>query len=209
MNALMLAMAIGDLGRSVRAVPVGATAGLVSVELLSNHAAYLVFLVFMIALVGFDVATRKMETTNGLMTIAFLSLVGMLITGAMLDKFKIGPDVTLNPWLCIFRSFPIVWGCVAGCMSHKLGLNEILSAMLAGVRSAIYGLAGMLVCTIGPIINAFGVRQETALFLAMAGASVTANTIAARFIFERLRRVRPAAALEGGISANEDTRGGI
>jgi len=67
----------------------------------------------------------------------------------------------------------------------------------------------MLVCTIGPIINAFGVRQETALFLAMAGASVTANTIAARFIFERLRRVRPAAALEDGISANEDTRGGI
>lgn len=130
-NAYLFAIAIGDLGKTVLAVPAGGFAGFLAVQIFSHPPATVIYLI----LLGF-------LTIHAMLNGIFRTLVGC---GGLFLMF-IGGCVAVNinkafePGTSVICSYPFVCGAVAACMPYERTFGGVRSAWLAGTLNAAYGM---------------------------------------------------------------------
>lgn len=130
-NGYLFAMSVGDFGRSVVAIPVGAMAGFVAVHLFSFPVMSVLYLPLLglIALYYFVFQGRP--------------LVGILLIGATVISFMMMlKDVTTsaNPMYAVVCGYPFICGCVAATMPLERNMRGVFEAWLAGTQASMYGM---------------------------------------------------------------------
>jgi len=209
-NAYLFAIAIGDLGKTVLAVPAGGFAGFLAVQIFGHPPATVIYLVLLGIL-----------TIHAMLNGIFRALVGC---GGLFLMF-IGGCVAVNirnafePGLCVICSYPFVCGAVAAFMPYERSMGGIRSAWLAGTLNAAYGmiLSAGIGATFFVIVGFAGgliFRGSVGQILAIAGGVVSlclANFFCAQSLFFSVYRisdepdvVKPAAVEMATEPANAD-----
>jgi|GEM_PF-4003870 len=206
-NAYLFATAIGDFGKSMIAIPVGAASAMAGVHLFAYPLANTVFLIVMGSLMFIQAYRRD---ALGLVSGSVLILVGFLF-GAIRRP---------EPELCIVCTYPFVCGCVTGSMPIESTPSEIASACAAGflasLRGMLWGLFAVfglmfLFALISPLLIFLGTLWQDYDFVpALLGGLLVMNYSCVKSIFSSIQRVEPEAlkATEGGgdptLSETED-----
>lgn len=132
-NGYLMTIAIGDLGRSIIALPIGALAGFVSVYAAHSPAAMKLVIAYL-ALVTF-VAARDMG--RELIHDAAEMIIALII---LLCFVSAGNNNSL------LVAYPLACSLIAASMPLYGGLEGIFSAMVVGIRASLIGsLAGVMV----------------------------------------------------------------
>lgn len=145
-TAYLFAMAIGDLGKSVLAVPAGSIAGFVAVHLFSHPVVSLVFVVVLGFLTIHAMLNGIFRTRVGCGGLILLFVAGCAVVGV---RRSFEPEISA---IC---AYPFICGVVAAFMPYDRSFGGIRSAWLAGTLNATYGM-----------ILAGGIAMATFIFVA-------------------------------------------
>jgi len=198
-NGYMMAVATGDLGRSVLSIPFGAISGYGIVLVLAFWPANLLY-IGLLALLVFSMLVADAESAHGgcagCLIMLMLGLAGLLLMlGNSSEKL-----------LCLFSAYPLLCACTTGCMPLEWKPGSIFAAALAGTRAALYGvLAGSIVGLIVAALSSFvlaaffsgpSIPDEIlpACFVGLCLA--TANVICMMNIFATTYRAERAAEIK-------------
>jgi hypothetical protein len=199
-NAYLFAMAIGDFGRSVIAIPVGAVAGWVAVVIFSHAAPTFLFLSFLTIVMFVSVLNRSSPVGHGCLNLVLLFFLGFAAAGAS----------RTDPGLSALAGYPFVCAAIAGCMPLQRDFGGCLIAALAGARAALHGMVvGGTVFILGLIIASWVSRGMTwGQIIVVLGvgllSTMTANYFCVKFIFTAVHRVVAPAPQAPGTPFDED-----
>lgn len=135
-NAYVFALAVGDFGRSVLAIPTGAVAGFLAVRIFAYPITNFLFLVFiaLYALSALRAGGRGAAIGCGLLTFVFL---GFLVLGSGVRSS--GSDGS-QVFMCLLSTYPFTCACVTATMPLEQTRAGVLAAAAAGLNAALYGL---------------------------------------------------------------------
>jgi hypothetical protein len=131
-NAYLFAMAIGDFGKSVFAIPVGAFAGMLAVQILSYGFGAGIYIAFLLLTV---IRSLTVGTTR---PVVGCFLIGALVLGGFGISFNLANH---SPFFSALLGYPFVCGAVAACMPCDWTRAGVYSALLAGTLNAVQGMA--------------------------------------------------------------------
>jgi hypothetical protein len=199
-NAYLFAIAIGDFGKSVLAVPVGAIAGFAAVHVLGFSTASSIYGGMLLLTATYGMAVGAFSFLAGLVLVVLLTLS---VLGLYFGRHSFNAEVAQ------FFGYPFICGMVAASMPYERSIEGRLLAWMTGSLSAMYGMVIALGITVilmffvEILLNpAGGVRREdrwavwSILRWVLFG---TANYLCARHLFYSVYRVR-----EGAVPAEED-----
>ncbi|MCY3022741.1 MAG: hypothetical protein NTW87_27500 [Planctomycetota bacterium] len=208
-NAYLFAMAVGDFGRSVIAIPVGAVAGVVAVEVFKHQEANVVYLLFLgiLVITGMVRGFVRALPGCGLLILVFIAFMIAAAAGGLR-----GGDVTL----CVLSAYPFVCGAVTATMPLDSDLPGIWNACMAGTRAALHGLLmgafiGIFSLPVCFVLYAGGlllqwrspVAASAAFNVAPLVALLATNYFCVKYVFAAVHRAEapsvrpPAEPLEG------------
>lgn len=188
-NAYLFAIAIGDLGKTILAVPAGGFAGFLAVQIFGHPPATVIYLILLGIL-----------TIHAMLNGIFRALVGcgglflMFIGGAVAANFR----KDFEPGLSVICAYPFVCGAVAAFMPYERTIGGVRSAWLAGTLNAAYGMilsAGIGAAFFVVVGFAGGLvfrRSGIGEILGVAGGVVTlclANFFCAKSLFYSVYRI--------------------
>jgi len=196
-NGYVMSMAVGDFGRSVTAIPVGAASAWLAFSVLSyplGHFAFLVIVFFMV--VAMPMSTRHAGAL-GCLTIGLLGIEALIVMNTSSGRQA--------RELALLNAFPFVCGCITGSMPLHRTFGGVISAVAVGVQAALFGtivsiLAFILsLILIAPMARATSGRGEIILFLLwILVCTLPANYFCIRQVFYSVYRAEvvpvPAAA---------------
>lgn len=201
-NGYLFAMAVGDFGRSITAIPIGAAAGYAAVFLFSYPLPNAIFITILLVIAGLSMGARLMKMLSGCVIIVFLSIALLSFIGVAVNR-----HATAEPEIAIICSYPFVCGCVASSMPIENSLRAVIDAWLAGIRASLHGMAmgglasiglGVLVAILMSSVRSRSVEQAVAVgFLVITLA--LANYFCVQNIFTAVHRaegVRETAVIE-------------
>jgi len=186
-NGYLIAIAIGDLGRSALAIPLGAIAGALSISLLKSpyvaSAVTLYFGVFM-----YCAAMEGQQMILGCFTAFLLSVLLMLIVAS---SFNNESSRLIHLLLC----YPLVCSLVAASMPLERSFRGAYEAFGIGAQAALYsGIAGLfalagvsILCLIVSHYSRFDLG-EIQLYVAFFAGAAVANYRCIRYMFDLLFR---------------------
>lgn len=187
-TAYLFAMAIGDLGKSVLAVPAGSIAGFVAVHIFSHPVVSLIYLVVLGFLTIHAMLNGIYRTRVGCGGLILLFIGGCAVASA---RRSFEPSVSA---VC---AYPFICGVVAAFMPYDRSFGGIRSAWLAGTLNATYGmiLAAGIAFTLFVIVAFFGSFRPgrnvmDVLMIVLAVVSLClANMFCAKNLFYSVYRV--------------------
>jgi len=208
-NAYLFAMAIGDLGKSVLAVPAGSIAGFIAVHLFSHPVVSLIYIVVLGFLTIHAMLNGIYRTRVGCGGLILLFIGGCIVVSA---RKSFEPDVSA---VC---AYPFICGVVAAFMPYDRSFGGIRSAWLAGTLNATYGmiLAGGVSAVLFVFVAFFAsprrgggsVADVFAMVCAVSALSL-ANMFCAKNLFYSVYRVtddpEPAPPVEASITESSDS----
>ncbi len=184
-NGYLMTVAIGDLGRSVLAVPVGALAGLASIYAADSSAA-LKFVIIYFAIITL-VAVLQMGR-------ALIEDAGAMLLSTMVILYVVSESRS-NSELKLIVAYPIACSMIAASMPLRGGFEGIFSALVVGARASLLGtLAGLIVLPlVFPLLNSihFPVYASGVVLSVMA-----ANYLCFKLLFDACFRAQDTEKLE-------------
>jgi len=187
-NAYLFAIAIGDLGKTVLAVPAGGFAGFLAVQIFGHPPVTIIYLILLGILTVYAILSGIYRTLVGCGGL-FLIFIGGCVAVNIRNVFE--------PGLCVICSYPFVCGAVAAFMPYERTISGVRSAWLAGTLNAAYGmiLAAGIGATFSVVVGFAGgliFRGSVGQILAIAGGVVTlclANFFCAQSLFYSVYRI--------------------
>ncbi len=156
-NAYILAIASGNLGRTVMAVPVGVIAGFLPLLVVAVPAALTVY-VFILLLWGLGVAVEKMMRSSmawGLLgTPIVLLLGGVLLLIALAGALRRTGDPAILAPLC----FPFECACIVPCMTANTRYRGSAEAFCDSITASVKGLFAMI-AIMTPLLIVFSILR--------------------------------------------------
>jgi hypothetical protein len=201
-NGYLFAMAVGDLGRSVIAIPAGGIAGAAAVALFQWPLAILAYVVVLGCLVLMDRASHPV--------LGCLSIGGLIIFAlAAGECFRHSNATPLFGMVC---AYPFACGAVTATMPVDNTLARVLDAWRVGTRAALYGLlAGFAVLLVvymfgGVLARLVRTTAIAEVFVIAVGATAifVTNYVCVKCVFESVERVDVSGetASAGGVAAD-------
>jgi hypothetical protein len=197
-NGYLFAMAIGDFGRSIVAIPLGAFSGYAAVTLFSYPMPNIVFISVLFFIALLSLTARMMKVLSGCLSMVVLFFAFFAFLGAVKNgRFMPSGD----PEMALFCSYPFVCGCVAASMPIENSPSAIWDAWLAGVRAAMHGMVmgGLASIAVGILIlisaSIFSSSRRDEEFFAIAFAVISlslANYFCVQNIFTAVHRAERA-----------------
>jgi hypothetical protein len=192
-NAYVFAVATGDFGRSVLAIPIGALAGFVAVRIFSRPVTDALYLAF---LLGYAMVSLRKSPRGALAGCALMAILFSLFVFSA--SFAATGGGKQDGW-CGVSCYPFVCACVTAAMPLEYKPGAIWEAFVAGTSAALYGLlmavlffiGGTVVCEIAanfiPALSS--ARGDGLLVVPGAVAALAANYYCVRCIFDSVHRV--------------------
>lgn len=185
-NAYLFAMAIGEFSRSVIAIPIGAAAGFVAVQIFSYAAANLTFLILLCIFVFGSMLSRNTSMAPGCL---LLVLVFLGVNAVMNVSRK-------EPSLSALGGYPFVCMTIAASMPLERSFSGVFRAGISGGCAALYGmLFGGLAGIVGGVIlsslfsGGLSRRGEMISVVALLGLSaMVTNYFCVKGIFTAVHR---------------------
>jgi len=200
-NAYLFAMAIGDFGRSVVAIPIGAVAGWIAVLVFSYGPPSILFIALMAVVMLLSVVSRSAAAGHGCLALVMLFFLAL---GAIEAPGR------GDPALSMLAGYPFVCAVVAGCMPLQRDFLGVCQAGIAGARAALHGMvAGIFVFGFGAVILGLSPRFGSAGILVAGGALIALaammiNYFCVKFIFTAVHRVVAPAPQSPGTPYDEN-----
>jgi hypothetical protein len=184
-NAYLFAMAIGDFGRSVVAIPIGAVAGWLAVVIFSYTAPSIMFFLVLGLGIFSSVVTRSSTLGQSLLAMALLLFLALGAVG--------GPN-RADPIRSAIAGYPFVCAAVAGCMPLRRDAYGVWLAAMAGARAALHGMvAGGFVFFVTALMSramiSLRVDGVIAHNLPVILAGMFMNYYCVKYIFTAVHRV--------------------
>ena len=195
-NGYLIAIAIGDFGRSVYALPLGALVGFLAVRgLQSPLVAGIAVLIY-----GVIIFNSMVNGARVLSGCAATGMLGLLLMTIVVNN--IGSDSSHPEHLLI--GYPIICSMITASMPLDRSLEGVGGAFMVGARSSLHSMvAGMLAFAatmlIASLVQVF-VRANMGLVPLLASAvigAMAANYFCIKGLFDVVYRVEPAAASSG------------
>jgi hypothetical protein len=189
-NAYVFAMAVGDFGRSVVAIPAGALAGFLAVRIFAYPIVNLVFLLFIIIYALLHILRGAQSAPLG----CIVSSVVFIGFSMVARTAGTGGE---EAWLCVWFSYPFTCACVTATMPLENTCDGVWRAAIAGLSAALYGmLMGVVALVAGGVLwavfaNAIAGRRtgpDSAIVPGILGV-LAANYFCVKHIFSGIHRV--------------------
>jgi hypothetical protein len=188
-NAYVFAMAIGDFGRSVLAIPLGALSGYLAVRIFWYPIVDIVYLAVLAIYAALLFRGDGRGSAMGCALVGFLFLAFLAAASRAAQE-----DVSL---ICALSSYPFVCSCVTAAMPLENTPAAVWRAGLAGVNAALHGLllgvifwlATMVLCaaTFRSVAPSWGVADVVVIPVVVA--ALATNYFCVRFLFSGVHRI--------------------
>lgn len=192
-NGYLFAMAIGDFGRSIVAIPLGAFAGYAAVSMFSYPITNVIFISVLFLIALFSITARMMKVLPGCLAMIVMFFAFFAYLSAVNRHYTTNAESELS----LFCSYPFVCGCVAASMPIENSPGAIWDAWLAGVRASMHGMVmgGIASCAVGIMLmlvaSAFSRSRRDEEFFVIAFAVISlslANYFCVQNIFTAVHR---------------------
>lgn len=207
-NAYLFAIAIGDFGRSVWAVPVGAIAGFVAVRIFGYPFAN-----------GLYAAMLAMVATYAMVVGAYSFLFGITAT-ILLGLPALGAFAAhqrFDPVWTLFCGYPFICGVIAASMPYERSISGRINAWTTGTLSAIFGqvlaflISLVVVVIVEFTLNPGGPASQEVQWLVSSIMNAAffgiANFLCARRLFYSVYRVNDGAGESAVLEDDEPADG--
>jgi len=189
-NGYLFAMAVGDFGRSIVAMPAGAIAGFIAVKIFAFPILTMLFLFPLIVIALFSL-TLQQRIVSGCLVMLALGISTLVIATVIAAK--------ANPAFATVCAYPFTCGAITATMPLKSDLEGYWQAWYAGTRAALFGMApGIAGLAFGamildPVIGSFrpltSAQFETVLLIIPVGMGLlVANYFCVRELFASVFR---------------------
>ena len=151
-NGYLFAMAVGDFGRSIAAIPIGALSGYAAVYIFGHPMPNAAFVAILFVIAGYSFSARLMKMLPGCLSMLFLGGAFFAFMGGALNHNRAS-----EPEMAVFCSYPFVCGCVAASMPVENSIGAIFDAWLAGIRASLNGMVmgGLIALVLSVVVAIF------------------------------------------------------
>jgi len=207
-NGYLFAMAIGDFGRSIAAIPIGAVSGYAAVFIFNNPLPSALFCAVLFFIVGYSMTERMMKVLPGCLSMIVLAGAVFSFIGGTMTHARSEPE------FAVFCSYPFVCGCVAASMPVENEMGAIIDAWLAGIRASLNGMifGGLIAVPLGIVVaivvdfSYSATYQECIVFGYLAVTLSLANYFCVQNIFTAVHRAERNRGVQVDESLPENER---
>ena len=192
-NGYLIAIAIGDFGRSVYALPLGALVGFLAVRGLHSP----IFAGIAVLIYGLIVFNSMVNGVRVLTGCSVTGMLGLLLMTIIVNNISSDESHPEHLIIC----YPIICSMITASMPLDRSLEGVGGAFMVGARSSLHSMvAGLLAFSANMLITSLAqafVRTNFGMAPLLTSAvigAMAANYFCIKGLFDVVYRVEPAAS---------------